>query len=38
MKTQTKRVILLQQSTETNQTISWPQVPSKFVELVTDRV
>ena len=36
--TQTKRVILLQQSTETNQTILWPQIPVKFIEIVTDHV
>ena len=36
--TQKKRVILLQQSTETDQTISWPQIPTKFMEIVTDNV
>ena len=33
-----KHVILLQQSTETNQTNSLTQIPAKFAEIVTDHV
>ena len=38
LKKQTKRVILLQQSTKTDQIILRPQIPAKFVEVVTDHI